>query len=58
MLPGFDNVPAPLVREWSRRAAAPAFRAAHPDAAAAAARLAATRKDISSRNPLARLLFG
>jgi hypothetical protein len=43
MLPRFDCIPAPLLRDWAERATAPAFGAAYPDAAEAAARLSAGR---------------
>jgi hypothetical protein len=44
VLPSFDHIPDPLLREWATRAAASAFCDAHPEAAKAAARLMASRR--------------
>jgi len=38
-LPGFDRIPMALLRQWARRASAPDFRNAHPEATATAERL-------------------
>jgi hypothetical protein len=44
MQPAFDRIPSALLRDWAARAATPEFRAAHPEAAEAAKRLAAGHK--------------